>query len=114
MALAQASGHLYALVRFERWHPDVGEDDVRLVLVHGLEQRVEVAAGRNDLDRRRGRQELLQPLADYQTVLAHRYTNGHAVTIAASERRPPRRLSCALPGAGGRVRRSFSGRRTRR
>ena len=50
MRLAQVLGCADALVGARRRHPDVGEHDIRQLRLDGGEQRVEVAAGSNDLD----------------------------------------------------------------
>ena len=47
---AERLGRPHALVGAGRWHPDVGDHDIGLVLRHEVEERIEVFAGTDDLD----------------------------------------------------------------
>ena len=67
-----------AFVAVRRRHADVRHHHVRAL---GLDRRQEggkIDAGRNDLDLRLGREELLETLADEQTVVGKSHSDRHA------------------------------------
>jgi hypothetical protein len=69
---AKRAGGLQALVAVCRWHPDVGQDDVRVELLDGGKQRVQIGARSDDLEFRAGGEQAPKPLAYQQVVLADR------------------------------------------
>ena len=79
--LAQALGDLDALVRVVRRHADVGDDDVRALAIDGLEQRLEVAAGRRDLEPGLGLEQAPYAFADEVVVLREHDPDRHGRRI---------------------------------
>src|SRR3569833_85328 len=69
MRLVQCRCSLDALVRVRRRHADVGDDDVRLVLLHCVQERGQVTAVLRDLDLVLALEDLPNPLTDQIRVL---------------------------------------------
>ena len=81
VALAELLREADALVGLRRWHPDVGDDDVRWIGVAQRKQGVVVARGIDHLDRRIIGQQAANPLADQQVVLAEHDADRHAMNL---------------------------------
>ena len=84
MRLAQQAGGADALVAGVRRHADVGQHDVGALGFDRCEQRVEVAATRDDLDVTIQLQQSLDALAHDEAVLCKDDSDGHGASI-----RPP-------------------------
>jgi len=77
MRLAQDVGCADALVGPGRRHPDVGDDDVGLLVLDGGEQRVEVLARRDDLDLRLRVEQAAHPFAHEVVVVGEHHAKRH-------------------------------------
>ena len=78
---AQPLGGLDPLVGLARRHADVSHDDVGLLALDGGEQRVEVVAGRRDLDLGARLEQAPQALAGEVVVLGEHEPDRHAQRI---------------------------------
>jgi hypothetical protein len=80
---SQQFGDPDSLVAHARWHPDVGEDDVRNVFVHRGQQLVVVTARPEELDLWRCCEHRTQAFPDDLVVLGQDDSNRHDTTVEA-------------------------------
>ena len=79
--LTKLRRRLDALVRQPGRHPDVGDDDIRAVRCDRLEQRVEIAARRDDLEVVLRLEQMPEPLADEVLVFGQHDPDRHGARI---------------------------------
>ena len=58
-------------------HPNVGEHDVWLLRLHGVEEAGEIGDSRDDLDVRRGREQGRRTLLDEEVILCEYDSESH-------------------------------------
>ena len=81
MRLAQAFGGLDALVGVSRRHADVGDDDVRPLRVHRIEQGAQVATRSDDLEVGLRLEQPPNALSDEIVILGENEPNRHGQRI---------------------------------
>jgi hypothetical protein len=81
MRLAHAVGEADALVGVRRGHPDIRQHDVRPLAVDRGRELLEIPHGRDDLQLRLHREDVLDPLAGDQAVVGDHQPDAHVATL---------------------------------